>query len=185
MASWGLTAQLTTGTLTVNATDRVWWNGASFGTNVVVGSYQDTTHITTSTDSHLCTTNHVNNTKWLTSTTVSINGAGSTSLPVATASHGLKFTFTDAASVATSAAKFYAYDGTTDATAMAGVTFQAHSVQDGVANTTWRTANGLGAALTFSDQAAATSHDYYVSTSVTPTSTGAKTGSVKISLTYV
>lgn len=186
MATWTLTAQLTTGTLTVNATDRIWWTGAAFTDNVVVGAYQDSTHISNSSDVHQCSTNHVNNTKWLADTgasSVSLNGAAASNITaLSTANAGLRFNFADGASVATSAAKFYAYDGTTDATAMAGVTFKAYQIANG---STWTTANGLGAALSLADQAAATTHDFYIATSISPTSTGAKTGKVKISLTYV
>ena len=185
MATWTLTAQLTTGTLSVGATDRIWWNGTSFGNNVVVGSYQDSTHISNSSNVHQCTTNHVNNTKWLADTgasSVSLNGAAASNVTaLTTANAGLKFNFSDAASVATSAGKFYAYDGTTDATAMAGVTFKALEI----GNSSWTTANGSGTPLNLADQAAATSHDFYIATSVSPTSTGEKTGKVKISLTYV
>lgn len=182
MATWDLTAQLTTGTLSVDTDDKIWWSGASYGTNVIVGSYQDSTHISDSTDAHLCTTNHVNNTKYLTGSTASINGAGSSALPIPTGSCGLKFNFSDAASVATSGASFYAYNGTTDTTAMAGVTFQA--AQGGVSSS-WVAANGSGSALTLANQSASTTHDFYIATSVSPTSTGQKTGSVKITLTYV
>jgi hypothetical protein len=182
MATWTLTAQLTTGTLTVNATDRIWWNGTNFGDNVVVSSYQDSTHISDNADAHRCTTNHVNNTKFLTSTTVSINGAASSSLPVATGSTGLKFNFSDPSSVATSNGKFYAYDGTADANPMAGVTFQA---AEGGQSTSWAAANGSGSALTLVNQSAATSHDFFIASAVSPSSTGAKTGKVKITLTYV
>lgn len=182
MATWSLTAQLTTGTLSVAATDRIWWNGTNFGDNVVVGSYQDSTHISDNTDTHRCTTNHVHNTKYLTSSTVSIDGASSSALPVATGSCGLKFNFSDPSSVATSSASFYAYDGTTDATAMAGVTFQA---AEGGQSSSWVAANGSGSALSLANQSAATSHDFFVATSVSPSSTGAKTGKVKITLTYV
>jgi hypothetical protein len=186
MATWTLTAQLTTGTLTVNATDRVWWNGATFGTNVAVSSYQDSTHITNNTDVHQCSTNHVHNTKFIDSTHVSIDGGASTVLAAGTvpttAQCGLKFNFSDAASVATSSGTFYAFDGTTDATAMAGVTFQAG---EGGQTTTWIAANGSGSALSLANQAAATSHDFFIFTSISPTSTGAKTGKIKIVLTYV
>lgn len=182
MATWSLTAQLTTGTLSVGATDRIWWNGTNFGDNVVVGSYQDSTHISNSSDAHQCSTNHVHNTKYLTATTVSINGAGSTALPVADASCGLKFNFSDGASVATSNASFYAYNGTTDATAMAGVTFYA---AEGAVTGTWVAANGSGSALALQNNSASNSHDFFIATSVSPTSTGAKTGKVKITLTYV
>lgn len=177
---------MTTGTLSVGATDRIWYNSATFGTNVVVAAYQDSTHITNSVDAHQCTTNHVNNTKYLSATTVSINGAGATTLAAGTvpttAQCGLKFNFSDAASVATNTGKFFFYDGTTDATAMSGVTPQAG---EGGQTTTWVSPNGSGAALNLANQAAATSHDFYIFTSVSPTSTGAKTGAMKITLTYV
>jgi len=117
---------------------------------------------------------------------VSINGAGGTTLAAGTvpttAQCGLKWNFSDAASVATSNGIFYAYDGTTDATAMAGVTFQAG---EGGVTTTWIAANGSGSALTIQDDTASTSHDYFLFTSVSPSSTGAKTGKIKMSITYV
>lgn len=186
MATWTLTAQLTTGTLSVGATDRVWFNGTLFGDNVVVSSYQDSTHISNNSDVHQCTTNHVHNTKFIDSTHVAIDGGGSTVLAAGTvpttAQSPLKFNFSDAASVATSAAKFYFYDGTTDATGMVGVTPQAG---EGGVTTTWVSANGSGSALSLANQSAATSHDFFVFLSVTPTSTGAKTGSIKVTLTYV
>jgi len=189
MATWTLTAQRTTGTLTVNATDRVWYNGTggTFGTNVVVGQYQDATHISNSSDVQQDTNaTPVHNTKFLSSTTVSIDGGGSATLAAGTvpttAQCGLLFNFSDAASVATNTGKFFFYDGTTDATAMAGVTVQAG---EGGQTTTWVSANGSGAALSLANQSAATSHNFFLFTSISPTSTGAKTGAMKITLTYV
>jgi hypothetical protein len=117
---------------------------------------------------------------------VIIDGGASTVVAAGTvpttAQCGLKFNFSDGASVATSAGKFYAYDGATDATPMAGITFQA--LEGGVSNA-WVAANGLGSALTLANQGASTSHDFYIAVSMSPTSTGAKTGKLKISLTYV
>lgn len=182
MATWTITAQLTTGTLTVGATDRIWLNGSNFGDSVTVGSYQDSTHISDNADAHQCTSNHVHNTKYLTGTTVSVDGGGSANLnTVTTGNCPLKINFSDASSVATSNGLFYAYDGTTDATPMSGVTFQAFEQGD----SSWTAANGSGAAVSLTDQSAATSHDFYVGLSVSPSSTGAKTGKVKASLTYV
>jgi hypothetical protein len=190
--AWTVTAQLTTGTLVVGATDRVWFNGVggTFGTNVVVGSYQDGTHISNSSDAHQCTTNHVHNTKYLTSTTMSLDGAGSANLSTLTNGNApLKFTFdtTDlgGASVTTSSAKFYAYS-TSDGTPVSGVTVQAG---EAVVTSTWVSIGTTGAAaagLSVADNTTATSHDMYFAVSVTPTSTGAKTTNVlKLSLTYV
>lgn len=184
MATWALTAQLTTGTLTVNATDRIWFNDATFGANIVVGQYQNSTHISNSSDVHQCSTNHVHNTKFLTSTTVSIDGAGSTSLPVSTANCPLKFTFSHGSSVTTSGANFFGY-GASEAAAITDVTLQAG---EGGVTGTWVSCGGGsgGTKLTLADHgSAATSHDFFVFLSVTPTASGAKTGTVKISLTYV
>jgi hypothetical protein len=112
-----------------------------------------------------------------------LNGAAASNVTaLANANAGLRFNFSDAASVATSNGKFYAYDGATDATPMQGVTFKAFEIANG---SSWTTANGSGAALNLANQAAATSHDFYIATSISPTSTGAKTGRIKISLTYV
>ena len=195
MATWTLTAQGAngSGTLTVNATDRIWFtSGTAITDNIVVSSYNDGTHITDNADSHIagCTTmTHVNNLKYLSSTTVSINGAGGVTLSGSVPTNAqmpFKFNFSDGASVATSNGKFYAYDGATDATAMVGVTFHAFEKGD----TAWDDpgggeSNGSANALDLANQAAATSHDFYIGASISPTSTGAKTGAVKISLTYV
>lgn len=182
MATWSLTAQLTSGTLVVNPTDHVWWNSSTYGTNIIVGGYQDSTHITDASDVHRCTTNHVNNTKFIDGSHASINGAGSSALPIGTGSCGLIFNFSDASANATSAGSFYAYDGTTDLNPMLDVNFQA---AEGGQSSSWITANGSGSALTLADQTSSTSHNFYVATSVSPTSNGAKTGKVKILLTYV
>lgn len=183
MATWTTTAQLTTGTLSVGATDRIWFNGSTFGTNVTVSSYQDSTHISNSSDTHQCTSFHVHNVKYLTSTTMSLDGAGSANLSTLTTGNSpIKFNFSDASSVATSATSFYFYDGATDATAMAGVTVQA---AEGGTTSTWVAANGSGSALSVASQTTATSHDFYIAASVSPSSTGAKTGKCKITLTYV
>lgn len=182
MATWTLTAQLTTGTLSVGATDRLWFNGATFGTNVTVSSYQDSTHISNSSDVHQCTTNHVHNVKYLTGTTMSLDGAGSANLStLTTANSPFKFNFSDASSVATTAGVFYFYDGTTDSTAMVGTTVQA---AEGGTTSTWVAANGSGAALGLANQSAATSHDFFIASSLSPSAVGAKTGKCKISLTY-
>ena len=183
MATWTLTAQLVGGgTRVLGTSDRIWVNGTAFGDNIVVNAHQDSTHVTSSTDEHLCTTAHVNNTKFLTNTTVSINGAGSSALPIPTASCGLKFRFNHSSAVATSQAKFYWYDGTDDTKPMAGVSVRA--VEGGV-STSWATPNGLAAALALANQAAATDHDFFLAFSVSPTVVGQKTGKAKLILTYV
>lgn len=193
---WTVTAQVTgSPNFTVAATNRIWFNGVggTFGTNVVVSSYQDGTHVSDNADAHVaaCTTGgHLHNTKYLTGTTMSLDGAASANLStLTTAQAPLKFVFdtTDlgGASVATSGAKFYAYSSS-DGTPVSGVTVQAG---EAAVTSTWVSIGTTGAAaagLTIADQSTATSHNFFLAVSVTPISTGAKTTNVlKLSLTYV
>src|SRR5689334_1200937 len=145
MATWAVTGQGTDGSTnqTFGATDRIWLNGTNFGDNITVGSYQDSTHRSNSSDVHQCTSVHIHNIKYVDSTHFILDGGSSTALSATvptTANCPFKFNFSDPSSVATSGAKFYAYDGTTDATAMAGITFQAFERS----NTSWTSANGSG-----------------------------------------
>jgi len=191
MATWTSTAQLTSGTLALASTDRVWYNGSGgaaggFGINVVVNSYQDTTHISDNADTHRCTTNHVNNTKYIDATHVSLNGTASALLStLTTANAGLLFNFADPSSVATQSGFFYVYAGS-DGTATTGIaTIQA--AQAGTTSTWVSVGTGVTTgSLALADQTASTSHNFYIATSVTPLSTGAKTTmTAKITLTYV
>lgn len=183
MATWTWTAQLTTGTLTIGATDRIWMTAdTGMATPVTVSSYQDYTHISNSSNTHQCTSYHVHNTKYLTSTTMSLDGAASANLNTLTTGNApLKINFSDDSSVTTTSNTFYAYDGSTDATAMAGTTFYAG---EAAVTSTWVAANGSGSALSIADDTAATSHDFYIALSASPSSVGAKTGKVKMALTY-
>lgn len=182
IASWTLTAQLQTGTLNVGTSDHVWWNGAAFGDNIVIGDYQDSTHVADGSDNQLDTISPVNNTKYVDATHVSINGGGSSALPIATGSCGLLFNFSDPSSVQTSGAKVYVYDGVEDINAMEDITFYA---AEGGQSTSWVNANGLNSALVLQDQVASTSHNFYIATSLSPQTSGLKSGKLKIVLSYV
>lgn len=184
MATWTALAQLTTGTLSLATTDKVWFNGigGTFGTGIILGQYPDATHISDANDAHRCTSAHVHNTKYIDSTHVSIDGAGSAVLPIATGSCGLKFTFSDPSAVATSATTFYAYDGVTDANGVVGVTVQA---AEGGQSSSWSSASGLNNGLRLANQAASTAHSFYVACSMSPSQAGAKVGKLKLVLTYV
>lgn len=182
MAVWITTAQLTDSTtLTISPSDHVWWNGATYGTNVPVGQYQTSTHIADDNDVHRCTSVHVNNTEYLDGTHTSINGGSSTSLPIPHASCSFLFTLTDDSAVQTSEASFYAYDGVSDDNPFLGITIQA---VEGDVSTHWVGANGAGSALTLGDQTSNTTHNFYIGISLAPTSNGTKEGLIKLTLTY-
>jgi len=188
MATFTFTLQGTTPT-TIGATDIVQFAGAGgFNTNVTVGQYNDTTHVKSSGGSDLSSGNSPKNNKFISQSGGTAGksqvdvGAGTVDLDtVATTDAALKINFSDAASVATSSAIFYAYDGTTTTAVPTGVTFVAAEQGD----TNFTGAEGSGAALALTDQAAATSHDFYIIPSVSPDSVGLKNAfTLRIELTY-
>lgn len=183
MATWSLIAQLQSGaTLAVANDNHVWWNGTNFGDNIIVGQYQDSTHIADSDDGQLDGSDPVHNTKYVDAAHVSIDGAASSAFPIPQASCGLKFTFSDPSSVEVSGVKLYAYDGIEDINQIDNIDIQ---VAEGGVSTSWTNCNGLGNALAFQDQASATSHDFYVATSLSPQTSGLKSGKLKLVLSYV
>lgn len=161
---------------------------AGFDSNISVGSYNDTTHVKASGGADDSNGNTPNNVKFISQA----GGAGGDSQAdwgdgtedldaITTAEATLKINFSDAASVAISNAIFYAYDGSTTTAVPTGVTFVAAEVGD----TNWTAAEGSAAALALADQAAATSHDFFIACSASPDSVGLKDAfSLRIELTY-
>lgn len=183
MATWSLTAQLQSGsTLTVATNNHIWWNGTNFGDNIVVGQYQDSTHVADSNDNQLDTVSPVHNVKYVDATHASIDGGGNSSLPVATNKCNFVFNFSDPSSVQTSGAKLYLYDGVEDVNGIDDISFFA---VEGGQTGTWVAANGLNSALMLQNQTSATSHNFYVATSLSPQTSGIKSGKMKIVLSYV
>ena len=180
MATFTHNLQGTTDT-EISSTDVLQFAGGSFDGKITVDSYNDSTHVKTDDDTDKSSGNSPVTNKYISSTEVSIDGA--TAQDLNTASEGecsLAINFSDASSVTTENAIFYAYDGTTTTTAPVDMTVQAAEQGD----STWTECGGSGSALTLSDQAAATSHDFYVLVSAKPDSVGEKTGKYRIELTY-
>lgn len=167
---------------TIEATDIVQFAGGTFGSAITVGAYNDSTHVESSVGADDSSANTPHNNKYLTSNTVSLNGAGSSSLSAAaTSACALKINFADAASVTTTSHIFYAYDGSTTTAVPTGVTF--YAAEQGDAN--WTNAEGSAAAVTITDDTASTSHDYYILMSASPESVGLKTAfKLRDELTY-
>lgn len=198
MATWTLTAQGSDGGVTnvaVDPSDRIWFNSTTDKNgNVTVGQYQDFTHIYTAGDTaHRCSSTHINNTKYSSSSQVSINGAGAVTFsPTVPNINQVPFKFTltpsggDPSNIVTSGAKLYAYQSGSEAVGPTGVDFRAFE-KIGTSNTpSWVEAEGSGTPLHLGDQGSAASHNYYIGVSASPTSTGAKTGGIiKIVVTYI
>jgi hypothetical protein len=182
MASFTWYLQGTTPT-TIGSTDILQFAKATFDSPITITEYNDSTHIESSTGTDLSSGNSPKNSKFLTSSTVSINGGTSESLSgVTTANCPLKITFAHGVSVITYDAVFYAYDGTTTTVAPTDVTFKA--AEQGSAS--WTTAGGSASAVALANNSTpATSHDYYILVSASPDSVGEKTAfKVRIELTY-
>lgn len=186
MATFTWTAQGTDGSTNqvMGATDKLAFYATTYGNAITVSSYQDSTHTENSTGTHLCTTVHIHNVKYVDSTHYILDGGASTLLAAGaptTAQASLLLNFANASSVATSSAKFWAYDGTTDTAVPTNVTVQIAEQ----ANTTWTAASGRAAACTLAAQSAATSHNFYINISVSPTAVGDLTAfAFKAELTY-
>lgn len=162
---------------------------------ITVGEWQAGTHLGNGdpgTDQ--CGTNHVPNVQYISNT--QFDGGGGTEAlndtNLAQTECTLRINFTDAASVATSSARLYAYDGSTTTNEAVGV--EVYAFERGVSATTWTQINddsgnvggdNSGERLGLSDQSAATEHTFYIALSASPESVGAKTQfDFGIALTY-
>lgn len=173
---------------TIEATDIVQFAGASFDSAITVGSYNDSTHVESSGGADDSSGNTPNNVKFISASggtggdSQADWGDGTEDLDgMLTGEATLKINFSDASSVTTSSATFYAYDGSTTTAVPTGVTFYAAEQGD----TNFTNAEGSGSALSLTDQSASTSHDFYIAVSASPESVGEKTAfKLRIELTY-
>lgn len=188
MATFTWTVPGTTPT-TIEATDKLKFAGAGgFAAKVAVGQYQDTTHVASSVDADDSAGNVPNNVKFISQAGGTAGdsecdiGGGTIDIDALVAGNAnLKVNFSDASAVEVTGAIFYAYDGTTPATAPANVDVRAAEIGD--ANFTQ--AEGQASALALTDQASATSHDYDIAVSASPETVGLKSAfSFRMELTY-
>jgi len=171
----------------IEATDKLQFAAGTFDSKITVDEYNASTHVKSAGDADDSAANTPVNVKFISQAgggggaSQADWGDGTEDLDAITdAECTLKINFSDATSVITEDCVFYAYDGSTPATAMVETNFVA--AESGDAN--WTVANGSGAALEIADDTTGTSHDYYIACSAGPTAVGAKTGKARIELTY-
>jgi hypothetical protein len=174
-------AKLTNGTTLRPATgNRIVFAGSTFN-DAIIG-FNDSTHVADGTGIHLCAGTHVNNLKFVTSTTASVNGSAPISLPVATGQSSLLIEVLNFQKVVVSNVKIFAFD-TTDSTPVSNVTI--YALEGGI-STTWKDINAVANALSLTPVGGAdTEHDFYVGLSMSPTAVGNRTGTLKFIATYV
>jgi len=170
-------------------------NATNLTTPITVGTWQSGTHIGNGdpgTDQ--CGTAHVPNAKYVSSTQFD-PGTGTTTLNdtvLLTTMCSLRIKFTDASAVATSSARFYSFDGSTETNESVGI--EAYAFERGASASAWTQINddsgniggdNSGERLSFTDQAASTEHYFYVAVSARPETVGAKSAfDFGIALTY-
>ena len=153
-------------------------------TNITVAAFNDGTHAGNGdpgTDQ--CGANHMNNNKYLTGSTISVNGGGSEALNDTNLTANectLNVLFNHGSAVVLSSVLFYCFDGATPATRAPGL--DVFCFERGTTQTAWVEINddsgaqgGTGNGDSFADRTAATDHDYYVALTASPASVGAKT----------
>jgi len=162
---------------------------------ITVGTWQSGTHIGNGdpgTDQ--CGTNHVPNVKYVSGTQFD-GGSGTETLNDSTLLQTectMRISFTDASQVATSSARFYSYNGSTETAEAVGI--EAYAFEQGAGATAWTQINddsgniggdNAGEYLSLTNQAASTVHYFYIAVSARPESVGAKTEfDFGIALTY-
>jgi hypothetical protein len=162
---------------------------------ITVGSWNTGTHLGTGdpgTDA--CGSTHSRNVKWISSTQFDSGGGTETlnDTNLVATECTLRVKFADASSVATSNARFYCFDGTTETNEAVGV--EAYGFERGVSATAWVQLNddsgdiggdNTDERLLLSDQTAGTEHYFYIAVSARPESVGAKTQfDFGVALTY-
>jgi hypothetical protein len=197
-----LSVQGITSETIVDGVQRLWLNGISFGSEVDIGSYQDSSNLTTENDDHPLL---LRNVKYVAPDQAQIEtlqpssygpsyygldtyagtratGAGPTiTLPIPTNVCQLHFKIDSDLPITITGARFYAYDGIDDVNLFPKIQFHA---AEGGTNGLWTTANGSSQSLLLSQQASATTHDYFIALSASPTATGDKQGKIKFVYTY-
>ena len=158
---------------TIGATNVLaFFGNGGYGSPIQVGQYNDAMHIRTSVgdDSDACAPPHLTNIKFISSSEASVNGGSTISLTSLAQANCIRITVNSDTSVAIIATRFYAYDSSNVDNPPPNITFKA--VKLGSAS--WSTPHGRTNAVSLGDSLTpATSHQFYVAMSLTPTSTGA------------
>jgi hypothetical protein len=166
---------------TIEATDIIQFAGASFDSAIIVGAYNDSTHVESSVGANDSDGNTPNNNKYIASGTADWGDGTEDLTSITDAECALKINFAHTSAVAISDHIIYAYDGSTTTAVPTGVTFQIAESGDAA----WTNAEGSAAALSVGDSGSSASHDFYFLISASPESVGEKTAfKIRDELTY-
>lgn len=177
--TWAL--QGTTPT-TIEATDLIQFSDGTFDNPITVSSYNDGTHTRSSGGADDSSGNTPNNVKYVASGTGDWGDGTESLADILDAECTLKLTVAFDSSITVTDITMYGYDGTTTTDAPVGLDLQLAESGDAA----WTNADGSAAALTITDSdTPATSHDFYVAISASPSSVGVKSANkIRVEFTY-
>ena len=167
---------------TIEATDLIQFSDGTFDNPITVSSYNDGTHVRSSGGSDDSTSNTPNNVKYIASGTADWGDGTENCSAVLDGECTLKITVTYDTNITVTDITMWAYDGTTESTAPTNLDVYLFESGD----TAWTNADGSGAAMSLTDSdTPATSHDFYVAMSVSPSAVGTQSSNaVKFAFTY-
>lgn len=162
--------------------DRLWASGVQYDTAITEDTFQSSTHFTSLENVEECVGAHVQNTKFLTSTTYSLNGGAPAALPIPLSQCALRYTFTHDVPVTITAGQFWVYNGIDDL--VPPTTFDIRAAEGGV-STSWVQVVGKNTPLNLAPRLTlAATHNFYIALSMSPTNPGEKTAKFKVVLTW-
>lgn len=129
---------------------------------------------------------HINNTRWSTDSSVSLNGGAEINLTALTKANApLWIRFSHFTPVKTQNARFWVYDPLrTDRDPVLNATIRAYEITD-IPSSLWQDCNGISAALSLADQATySLSHDFYIAMSFMTSTVIPKSLKIKMELNY-
>lgn len=160
---------------TVGTTNVIGFYGpGGYGSPIQVGQYNDGQHVRTSTadDTDACSPPHLTNIKYTSDTEMSINGGAPVALTSATQENLIQITVTSDSNITIIGSRMYGYDGANVDNPPANLLFKTFKLGD----TTWTQPHGRTNAMDCGTSTTpATSHNFYIGLSLSPTSTGAST----------
>lgn len=167
---------------TIEATDLIQFSDGTFDNPITVSSWNGGTHVRSSGGSNDSSANTPNNVKYIASGTADWGGGTENCSAMLDSEATLKITVAYDSAITVTGISMYAYDGTTPATAPTNIDVYLFESGD----TAWTNADGSGSALSLSDSSTpATSHDFYVAMSISPSAVGTQSSNkVYFGFTY-
>lgn len=160
----------------ISETDYLLFSAGTYNTNIIVGEFNDSTHVKTDAGVDKSSANTPNNNKYISATEVSLNGGATQDLDTATDSDAvLTINVTDG-TFAIEDALFFTFDGSSPSQQALGLDTYSAEVGD----TNWSHSINRTHALALTDKISDTSHDYFILLSISPTNPGICNGTMRL-----